>query len=612
MCGIVGVVGSTQAVQQVLEGLKRLEYRGYDSAGIATLEAAHIATRKAPGKITALEERLKTDPFHKPGGIAIGHTRWATHGEPSEKNAHPHACGSVAVVHNGIIENFQPLRKALKAAGHTFASETDTEVIPALINQLLQQGKDPLSAVQETVQRAEGAFALGIVFEGQEDLLIGTRRGAPLVVGLGEGCTYLGSDPLALAPFTEQFIFLEEDDIALLTPDKVEIYRPDGTLALRPQQRMDLGDALSGKAGYRHFMLKEIHEQPAVVGTLLETYLHPTTGRPTLPNLPCNPGAVPQINIVACGTAYYAGMVGKYYFEQLVGTPVNVDVASEFRYRQPPLLKGGLFIAVSQSGETADTLAALEYAKAQGQHIIVLTNTPTSSMARAADAVIELMAGPEIAVASTKAFMAMLTALALLALEAAHHKNMPAPELATLAQVLRELPTKLTQALAMAPQLTSLAQDIMHASSMLYLGRGLLQPLAFEGALKMKEISYIHAEGAASGEMKHGPIALVDEDLPVVNLATTVDGLFDKTVSNMKEIEARRGRVILFTDAAALAKLDVDIKSKAYVFALPITHVFTAPMIFAIPLQLLAYDVAVAKGTDVDQPRNLAKSVTVE
>ncbi|MDD9912039.1 MAG: glutamine--fructose-6-phosphate transaminase (isomerizing) [Alphaproteobacteria bacterium] len=612
MCGIVGVVGSDTAIQDVLTGLKKLEYRGYDSSGISTVYNGQIDVRKEKGKIAALEALMQTSPFTSNINIAMGHTRWATHGEPSQKNAHPHLAGQVAVVHNGIIENFQELREELLAKGVELQSETDTETVSALINTLVEQGKEPLTAVQEAIQKLEGAFALSIQFAGHDNMLIATRRGAPLCIGLAEGKTYLGSDPIALADYTNRFIFLEDDDIAVITPEKASVCRPNGAQIERLPQIMDVSSVAAGKAGYRHFMLKEINEQPGIISTLLEAYLDSSTGDITLPNMNCDISKATQINIVACGTAFIAGQIGKYYFEQLAGVPVNVDVASEFRYRKPPYVQGGVFIAISQSGETADTLAALEDAKANGQHIIAITNTPTSSIARAADTVVELMAGPEIAVASTKAFTAMVLVMALLALKAAQQKGLDKTELAQYIQGLKELPSKLTQAIAMEGELHTLAQDLMHATSMLYLGRGALQPLAFEGALKMKEISYIHAEGYASGEMKHGPIALVDENLPVVNMATTTDGLFDKTVSNMKEIEARRGQVILFTDAEGVKKLDKDIAAKARVYTLPMADTLTTPIIYTIPLQLLAYHVAVEKGTDVDQPRNLAKSVTVE
>ncbi len=594
----------------MLGGLARLEYRGYDSAGIATLSHGTLEVRKAVGKLANLQTKLEEEAQLKnPTSTTptIGHTRWATHGMPSETNAHPHVVGQVAVVHNGIIENYQSLRNELPDI--TFQSDTDTEVIPALIYTLRQQGLDYTAAVQQTVQKLEGAFACAILCADAPDTLIATRRSAPLCIGLGQGENYIASDPLALAEYTNKFIFLEDDDIAILTADKVEILRPDGTHALRQPETLDLSSALAGKAGYRHFMLKEMHEQPAVVGQILSAYLSADHTSLNLPPFPFDLHQVPQINIVACGTAYYAGLVGKYQFEQLASIPVNVDVASEFRYRQPPYVASGLFIAVSQSGETADTLAALEDAKAHGQHILVLTNSPNSSMARAADVVINLQAGPEIAVASTKAFMAMVVTLALVALQAAQAKG---ANITAHLQTLCTLPSKLEQALAMAPHTQQLAQQIMHAHSMLYLGRGSLQPLAYEGALKMKEISYIHAEGYASGEMKHGPIALVDENLPVVNLATSTDKLFEKTVSNMKEVEARLGQIILLTDAQGAQMLDDNIRQTATILTIPNTAPLLAPMVFTVPLQLLAYHVAVAKGTDVDQPRNLAKSVTVE
>lgn len=607
MCGIVGAIGTTQAATIVLDGLAKLEYRGYDSAGVAVnTDALHI--RKAAGKLTNLHAEIEANPLPA-ATLAIGHTRWATHGEPNAANAHPHVSGRCAVVHNGIIENYQTLRSELTEAGVTFASETDTEALAAQMDQHLAAGHTPLEAVQATIQAAEGAFALGILIANETNTLIGTRRGAPLCVGLGEDANYLASDPAALAGLTKNFIFLEEDDIAVLTPTDVTIYKPNGNVVQRNKTVIDLTSAMAGKAGYPHYMLKEIHEQPAVVSHLLDAYLDAQTGATTLPKLPCDLTQVPAITIVACGTAYYAGMVGKYLLEQWAGIPVNIDIASEFRYRTPPLADGGLFIAVSQSGETADTLAALEYAKKHGQYTLALTNTPTSSIARASDTVMDLMAGQEIAVASTKAFMAMTTAFALLALEGAAQGNRNTQ---AMAQALRELPAKLTQMLSRTEGYRDLALTLQESHSMLYLGRGTLQALAFEGALKMKEITYIHAEGYASGEMKHGPIALVDEHMPVVNLAASNDPVFDKTLSNMKEVEARRGRVILITDKDGVAKLDKTLKEKTTLITIPRSHAFTLPMMFTIPLQLLAYETAIAKGTDVDQPRNLAKSVTVE
>lgn len=611
MCGIVGISGDSKAVDHVISGLQRLEYRGYDSAGVATLDDNGLSVCKSPGKLQNLVDLVQAAPFKSPLPCAIGHTRWATHGEPTQLNAHPHIVGDVAVVHNGIIENFQQLRSELAQSGVTFQSETDTETIPALLNHYLHNGHDLLGAATATIKRLDGAFAVAALVKSDPGTLLAMRRGAPLVVGLGEGANYIASDPMALAELTNKFIYLEEDDIAIVDAEKITIYRPDGSIALRQTHTLDLSGVMAGKGGYKHFMLKEIHEQPAVVAKILESYVKPDNTL-NIPDMPFNFKDVPQINIVACGTAYYAGMVGKYYFEQLAGIPVNVDVASEFRYRQPPYLPGGVFIAVSQSGETADTLAALEDAKANGQHIITLTNTPTSSMARASDVVLNLHAGPEIAVASTKAFTAMVLVLCLFALRAAKQTT-PEHDRAGYLQSLRELPAKLEQTLTLDSQIQVLAKSLSsQTTSMLYLGRGMLQPLAYEGALKMKEISYIHAEAYASGEMKHGPIALVDENLPVINLAVSSDPIFEKTVSNMKEVEARRGQVILFTDQAGKDKLDSDIAKKAQTILLPQVPPLTAPLVFSVPLQLLSYHVAIQKGTDVDQPRNLAKSVTVE
>ncbi len=609
MCGIVGVTGSSDAIDVVLNGLKRLEYRGYDSAGIACVENGKIDLRKAKGKISELEKSLNASPLVAGGGIAIGHTRWATHGIPSETNAHPHATDTVAVVHNGIIENFETLRTELKDAGYSFKSQTDSETIPVLLSKLIKDGKSKLDAVVEVTQKAEGAFALGIMFADDEDTLFATRRGAPLVVGLGKGKHFIGSDPVALAAHTNRFMFLEDDDVAQVTPDKVTVYDKSGKEVKRPKHTIDLSGALAGKAGYPHFMLKEIHEQPDVISRMLSAYLT-DDNTVTLPQAPFKLADVPQISMIACGTAYYACLTGKYMIEKLTGVPVHVDVASEFRYRPPPLQKDGLFVAVSQSGETADTLAALEHARAQGQKVLAITNTPTSSIARASDVIVNLMAETEVAVASTKAFMGMLTAMALVALEVAKAKQSRSDsELQSHAQALRELPAKLTQCINQSDEIKIKAKKIKSARSMLYLGRGALFPLACEGALKMKEITYIHAEAYASGEMKHGPIALVDESWPVVNLAASNDGLFEKTVSNMKEIQARQGQVILITDPMGekLAGQDAHMT-----ITVPDSHPFVQPMVFAVPLQLLAYHTAVIKGTDVDQPRNLAKSVTVE
>ncbi|MDE0723144.1 MAG: glutamine--fructose-6-phosphate transaminase (isomerizing) [Alphaproteobacteria bacterium] len=607
MCGIVGVIGDNNATMQVLEGLKRLEYRGYDSSGIAHNTGSSVEIRKSVGKISALEEHIKNSPFTSTSSSAIGHTRWATHGAPNEGNAHPHKSGACTVVHNGIIENYQDIKTMLESKGRTFASQTDTEVIPALIDFYMSEGKNLLEAVQKSVSELEGAFAITVMHEGSADTLIAARRGAPLVVGFGDGCNYVGSDPIALAPYTNKFLFLEEDDIAEVTKDAINITRPDGSAATRQTKLIDVNSALVGKAGYNHFMLKEVHEQPDVVSRMLEKYLTGDTVK--LPELPCDLSAAPQINIIACGTAYCASLVGKYMLETAGGVPVNVDAASEFRYRNPPLIQGGIFVAVSQSGETADTLAAVEHAKANGQFIVALTNTPTSSIARISDAVIDFNAGTEIAVASTKCFIGMLTAFNLMALKMLEEKGAPEAERSAWAQALRELPTKIGKTVANTKSIEALAQKVKKASSMLYLGRGQLAPIAIEGALKIKEISYIHAEAYASGEMKHGPIALVDETLPVVNLASSSDGLLEKTISNMQEVNARGGQVILVGDKEAL-KAAPEIEREEIL--VPMSHPCVAPILFTIPMQLLAYHVAVLKGTDVDQPRNLAKSVTVE
>ncbi len=607
MCGIVGVIGDTNSASQVLEGLKRLEYRGYDSSGIAQNTGSSVEIRKSAGKINALEALIESMPFSASAGSAIGHTRWATHGAPNEGNAHPHKSGACTVVHNGIIENYQDIKTMLEGKGRTFASQTDTEVIPALIDFYMSEGSNLLEAAQKAVNDFEGAFAITVMHEDDADTLIAARRGAPLVIGFGDGCNYVGSDPIALAPYTNKFLFLEEDDIAEVTKDSVNITRPDGSSATRKTKLIDVNSALVGKAGYNHFMLKEIHEQPDVVSRMLEKYLAGDNVK--LPELPCDLSAAPQINIVACGTAYYASLVGKYMLENAGTVPVNVDVASEFRYRNPPLLKGGIFVAVSQSGETADTLAAVEHAKANGQFIVTLTNTPTSSIARISDAVIDFQAGTEIAVASTKCFIGMLTSFNLMSLKMLEEKGADTAERQAWTQALRELPTQIGKAVSNTKAIEALAHKVKKASSMLYLGRGSLAPIASEGALKIKEISYIHAEAYASGEMKHGPIALVDETLPVINLASSTDGLLEKTISNMQEVNARGGQVVLVGDKEALKAAPEIERSEILV---PASHPSVAPILFTIPMQLLAYHVAVLKGTDVDQPRNLAKSVTVE
>lgn len=623
MCGIVGVVGDAKALEIIMGGLQRLEYRGYDSAGVALLNnLGQLEVRKAVGKLAALQAVVKDNPPSS-ASTGLGHTRWATHGAATVANAHPHSGKlgghNLTVVHNGIIENFAAIKAELLPHGATFMSETDTEVIPfALANALEHSAKTLAQAVHAVNGKFHGHYAFVVMKQGDATRMVGTRRGAPLCVGLGEGANYLVSDPLALAGITSRFMYLEDGDVVVITPKTVEITDENGKPAKRAVKVVDQSADMAGKMGYRHFMLKEINEQPAVVSRVLQAHTNSSTMLPALPLGKLALGKVPFINIVACGTAYYAGLVGKYYLEQLARVPVNVDVASEFRYRNPPYVPGGLFIAVSQSGETADTLAALQHAKAAGQHTLLLTNVPTSTMARTADTVVNLLAEREIAVASTKAFMAMITTLALLALQLAQARGMASADVAGHVAHLRTLPTILTSLITEMSHekgtLAQLAERLQEAKSMLYLGRGSLAPMALEGALKMKEISYIHSEGYASGEMKHGPIALVDKELVVVNLAASHDGLFEKTISNLKEVEARHGQIVLMTDAAGANQLreSGQVHSGMVVVEIPAVPQALLPMAFAVPLQLLAYFTATMKGTDVDQPRNLAKSVTVE
>jgi glucosamine--fructose-6-phosphate aminotransferase (isomerizing) len=622
MCGIVGVAGDSRAVEIVLNGLERLEYRGYDSAGVAVLNpSGKLEIRKAVGKLAALRDAVAAEPLSA-STLAIGHTRWATHGAPTTANAHPHVGKlgniSLAVVHNGIIENYQELRAELTPQGAQFITETDTETIPFTLASALNHGSPNLQqAVKAARQKFRGSYAFVAMQEGQGDTLVATRRGAPLCIGVGTDpehpANYFASDPLALAGITSRFMFLEDDDIAVITPQKITITNKNGEMVERETKVIDLSGDLAGKQGYKHFMLKEIFEQPAVVSRILQSY---TTTTPLAAALPIGADDLRNataINIVACGTAYYAALAGKYVLEQFLQVPVNVDVASEFRYRNPPFVRGGMFVAVSQSGETADTLAALMHAKAAGQRIVVLTNVPTSSMARMGDVVVDLLAGREVAVASTKAFTAMVLCLTLLGLQGgAARGHVTAEDMAQHIADLRTLPNHLTSLLSSTKALENLAEELVNVHSMLYLGRGLLAPLALEGSLKMKEISYVHAEGYASGEMKHGPIALVDNTLPVVNLAASNDGLFEKTVSNLKEVEARRGRVILITDKAGADMLDPKTRAELTLLEVPTVPTLLLPMVYTVPQQLLAYYTATSKGTDVDQPRNLAKSVTVE
>lgn len=606
MCGIIGILGKSQVASLLFDGLKRLEYRGYDSAGIATLVDGRIERRRAEGKLGNLEAVLKAQPLT--GTTGIGHTRWATHGRPNEINAHPHATEKVAVVHNGIIENFQELRDELRAAGHAFVTETDTEVVAHLLTQYLNQGKTPEQAMATAMPRLHGAFSLAILFAGRPDLMIGARRGSPLAIGYGNGEMYLGSDAMALAPFTSQICYLEEDDWAIITPDTAMIYN-DGRLVNREVKQTALSGALIGKGNYRHFMMKEIAEQPAVIGDTLQVFLNPLERRIELPKMPVDFAKVSRITIVACGTAYLAGFVAKYWFEQIARLPVEIDVASEFRYRAAPMPKDGVTIVISQSGETADTLAAMRYAKAQDNRIIAVVNVPESTIARESDVVLQTLAGPEIGVASTKAFTTQLTVLACLAIAAARARGtIDAKREAELSTALIEVPARVAEVLNHDQHLKEIALKVAEARDVLFLGRGTSYPIALEGALKLKEISYIHAEGYAAGEMKHGPIALIDETVPVIVVAPH-DDLFDKTASNLQEVRARGGRVIFFSDAAGINKLGGDTMAAV---ELPSVDPFVAPILYAVPVQLLAYHAAVAKGTDVDQPRNLAKSVTVE
>ncbi len=607
MCGIIGIIGEGAVAPKVLEGLKRLEYRGYDSAGIATLLNGGIARRRAKGKLVNLAERLEAEPLA--GDIAIGHTRWATHGMPSEANAHPHATDRVALVHNGIIENFRELKAELVAHGSNFASETDTEVVAHLVTTYLNEGLDPVEAARQTLDRLEGAFAFAIIFAGEHNLMVGARRGSPLVVGYGDDEMYLGSDALALAPLTRRISYLDEGDWVVMRRGEAEVHDRAGAVVAREIKETALAEASISKGNYRHFMQKEIHEQPTAIGDTVHSYVHPSTREIEMPALPFDFRTLPKLSLIACGTANYAGMVAKYWFEDLARMPVETDIASEFRYRKPPLPEGGLAVFISQSGETMDTLEALRLARQGGQHIVSVVNSPESTMTRESDVVLATHAGPEIGVASTKAFTTQLATLACLAITAAKQRGLLASETeAELTQAITEVPSRVAGVLREEAHIHQIAQEISHARDVLYLGRGTSYPIALEGALKLKEISYIHAEGYAAGEMKHGPIALIDENVPVIFVAPG-DELVDKTAANVQEVAARGGRVVLISDAAGLARAG-DLAWKT--IELPTVHPFVAPMLYAVPVQLLAYQIAVLKGTDVDQPRNLAKAVTVE
>jgi glutamine---fructose-6-phosphate transaminase (isomerizing) len=608
MCGIVGILGREPVAGLLVDALKRLEYRGYDSAGVATLEAGQLARRRAEGKLRNLEAKLTREPLA--GTIGIGHTRWATHGRPTEHNAHPHATERLAVVHNGIIENFRELRDELEKTGATFGSDTDTEVVAHLVTREIKNGRSPAEAVAAALPRLRGAFALAFLFADEDNLIIGARKGSPLAIGYGDGEMYLGSDAIALAPFTDTISYLEDGDSAVLTRAGVEVRDGKGGKVQRAVLRSSASAFLVDKGNFRHFMAKEIHEQPEVVGHTLAHYIDMAAERVRLPvELPFDFRALERVAISACGTAYYAGLIAKYWFERFARLSVEIDVASEFRYREVPLKAGGLAIFVSQSGETADTLATLRYAKEHKQHALAVVNVPTSTIARESDVVMPTLAGPEIGVASTKAFTCQLAVLFCLALAAGRARGvLSEQDESQMARALIETPRLMAEALALESEIEHFARDLAKSRNVLYLGRGTSFPLALEGALKLKEISYIHAEGYAAGELKHGPIALIDENMPVIIIAPH-DQVFEKTASNMQEVAARLGKIILLTDPDGARDVHMDSLSKLTLPAMPAA---VTPLVYAIPVQLIAYHTAVVMGTDVDQPRNLAKSVTVE
>jgi glucosamine--fructose-6-phosphate aminotransferase (isomerizing) len=607
MCGIVGVIGKQPAAELIVDALRRLEYRGYDSAGVATLVNGHIDRRRAEGKLGNLIAILDRLPLS--GTTGIGHTRWATHGAPTENNAHPHGTARVSVVHNGIIENHAELRAELEAAGQEFSTETDTETVAQLVDLHLQRGMTPAEAAGATFRRLEGAYALAMIFAGHPELMIGAQHGAPLAVGFGEDEMFLGSDALALAPLTRRIAYLHDGDWTLVDRQGAKFFDVSGAEIQREVRLTRLTGAAIGKGNFRHFMEKELHEHPQVIGDTLHRMVNPATRAVALPALPFDFASVPRITVSACGSAFYAGLVGRWWFEAMARIPTDGDVASEFRYRTPPLPAGGLGLLVSQSGETADTLAALRYMREQGQQVLSILNVPESSMARESDAVLETVAGPEIGVASTKAFTAQLSVLACLALAAGRARGtITAAKEAAMTDALLEVPSRAAELLENDAAIQAVAHRVAAARDVLYLGRGNCFPIALEGALKLKEISYIHAEGYAAGEMKHGPIALIDAAVPVIAIAPS-GPLFEKTASNLQEAAARGGQIIVFSDAAGVAKLrGIAVET----VTLPAVDPFVAPILYAIPVQLLAYHVAVLKGTDVDQPRNLAKSVTVE
>ncbi|PXW74432.1 glutamine--fructose-6-phosphate transaminase [Blastomonas natatoria] len=607
MCGIVGILARRDVVGDLVDGLKRMEYRGYDSAGVCTVHDGQLVRRRAEGKLRNLTEVLARDPA--PGHVGIAHTRWATHGAPTTANAHPHATAEVALVHNGIIENFKTLRDALIARGRRFESETDSEVVAHLVSERIEAGDSPEDAVKAVLPQLRGAFALAIAFRQHPDLLIGARLGSPLVLGYGDDETYLGSDALALAPLTQRIAYLEEGDWVVLTREGAQVYDADNQPVTREITLSGVTGALIDKGNHRHFMQKEIFEQPVVVAQTLQSYIRSVEQQVALPQMDFALSVIERVTIIACGTASYVGLIGKYWIEQLARVPVEVDVASEFRYRDPVLTPNMLGVVVSQSGETADTLAALRHMKAGGVTTAGIINVPTSSMAREVDLLLPTHAGPEIGVASTKAFTCQLAVMAALAVNLARAKGrLDASEEAEIVRHLIEAPAAINAALAHDAEIEAMAHTIAQARDVLYLGRGPDYALALEGALKLKEISYIHAEGYAAGEMKHGPIALIDEAVPIIVIAPS-GPLFEKTVSNMQEVRARGGKVVLISDTEGLAEAGEGCLAT---IEMPQVHPLIAPLVYAVPVQLLAYHVAVAKGTDVDQPRNLAKSVTVE
>jgi glucosamine--fructose-6-phosphate aminotransferase (isomerizing) len=610
MCGIIGILGEKEVAPLLVEGLRRLEYRGYDSAGIATISDGAVKRCRAEGKLVNLEDELARDYIS--GTTGIGHTRWATHGAPTVANAHPHATEKVAVVHNGIIENYMELKEELEKMQYRFETETDTEAVVHLVTHYMKQGMDPQDAANSALDRLEGAFAVAMIFAGDNNFLIGARQGTPLAVGYGDGEMYVASDSYALAPLTSRITFLEDGDRVKVTRENVTIYTNDNEVVERPIRVTAQSGATTGKGEFPHFMIKEIYEQPAVIGDTLNSFINPSTGEISIPQDVLEAlVAAPRITIIGCGTAYYAGLVAKYWLEQVARHPVEIDIASEFRYREPPMPDNGVALFISQSGETLDTLQSLRYCKSQGQKIISIVNAIESTIERESDMVLHTLAGPEIGVASTKAFTTQITTLACMALALSVRKGtITKDQSQEMTDALRHVPKQVSDILALNEQeIKKIAGAIFEVSDMLYLGRGLLYPIAMEGALKIKEVSYIHAEGYASGEMKHGPIALIDKHVPIVVIAPGDDVLFDKIAANIQETVARGAKVLLFSDKGGFDKLS-DVVS--WGVTLQTIHSFVAPIIYTIPVQLLAYHVAVTKGTDVDQPRNLAKSVTVE